>query len=39
MGLTIARGIARAHGGDVTASSPGPGKGATFTLWIPMAFL
>ncbi|WP_240677729.1 sensor histidine kinase [Actinacidiphila soli] len=37
IGLTIARGIARAHGGDVTASSPGPGKGATFTLWIPMA--
>jgi hypothetical protein len=31
----IARGIARAHGGDVTASSPGPGEGATFTLWMP----
>ncbi|WP_308311062.1 HAMP domain-containing sensor histidine kinase [Streptomyces sp. GbtcB6] len=37
IGLTIARGIARAHGGDVTASSFGPGNGATFTLRIPMA--
>ncbi len=36
MGLTIARGIARAHGGDVTASSAGPGHGATFTLTIPL---
>jgi signal transduction histidine kinase len=35
IGLTIARGIARAHDGEVTASSPGPGKGATFTLWMP----
>jgi signal transduction histidine kinase len=36
IGLTIARGIARAHGGDVTATSPGPGHGATFTLSIPL---
>lgn len=35
VGLTIARGIARAHGGDVTATSPGPGHGATFTLTLP----
>ena len=35
IGLTIARGIARAHGGDVTASSPGIGRGATFTLGLP----
>jgi hypothetical protein len=27
IGLTIARGIARAHGGDLTAQSPGLGKG------------
>ncbi|MGS0686792.1 sensor histidine kinase [Nakamurella sp. GG22] len=36
IGLTIARGIARAHGGDVTASSPGIGRGATFTLVLPL---
>ncbi|WP_306214522.1 sensor histidine kinase [Actinoplanes sp. RD1] len=36
IGLTIARGIARAHSGDVTAASPGPGRGATFTLTIPI---
>jgi histidine kinase len=37
IGLTIARNIARAHGGEVTASSPGPGRGATFVLTIPQA--
>jgi len=36
IGLTIARGIARGHGGDVTASSPGPGHGAAFTLVLPL---
>lgn len=36
IGLTIARDITRAHGGDVTASSPGPGHGATFTLTLPL---
>lgn len=36
IGLTIARGIARAHGGDVTARSPGRGRGATFVLDLPM---
>ena len=35
IGLTIARGIARAHGGDVTAVSDGPGRGARFTLVLP----
>ncbi|WP_232108115.1 MULTISPECIES: HAMP domain-containing sensor histidine kinase [Streptomyces] len=35
IGLTIARGIARAHGGEITAQSPGVGKGATFTLRLP----
>jgi len=35
IGLTIARNIARAHGGEVTASSPGPGRGATFVLTLP----
>jgi signal transduction histidine kinase len=36
IGLTIARNIARAHGGEITASSPGPGQGATFTLILPL---
>jgi histidine kinase len=36
IGLTIARGIARAHGGDVTAASDGLGRGATFTLVLPV---
>ena len=36
IGLTIARSLARAHGGDVTASSPGPGHGATFRLSLPL---
>lgn len=37
IGLTIARGIARAHGGDVTASSGGPGRGSTFELRVPLS--
>ena len=36
IGLTIARDIARAHGGEVTASSAGPGQGATFMLTLPL---
>lgn len=36
IGLTIARGIARAHRGDVSASSPGPARGSTFTLILPL---
>lgn len=35
IGLTIARSLARAHGGDVTVSSPGAGLGATFRLTLP----
>jgi signal transduction histidine kinase len=31
LGLFICRGIAERHGGRLEASSPGPGKGATFT--------
>jgi len=35
IGLTIARGLARAHDGDVTAASDGPGTGAAFRLTLP----
>jgi signal transduction histidine kinase len=37
LGLTIARSLARAHGGDVVASSAGPGRGATFRVTVPAA--
>jgi histidine kinase len=36
IGLTIARGIARGHGGEVTASSAGAGLGASFTMVLPL---
>jgi len=35
IGLTIARGIVRQHGGDITATSAGLGEGATFVIRIP----
>lgn len=35
VGLTIARALMRAMGGDLTASSDGPGRGARFTAWLP----
>ncbi len=34
IGLSLVVHVARAHGGEVTLEST-PGKGATFTLWIP----
>lgn len=37
IGLTVSRGIARAMGGDLVAASPGTGRGATFTLTLPVA--
>ncbi len=37
IGLTIARGLARAHHGDVTATSTGLGAGSVFTLVLPLA--
>lgn len=36
LGLTIVRHIARLHGGEVWASSQGPGLGAQFTLELPL---
>jgi len=35
LGLTIARAIIADHGGTLTASSDGPGTGATFTVTLP----
>lgn len=37
IGLTIARHLAWAMGGDITAASEGEGKGSTFTLTLPLA--
>jgi signal transduction histidine kinase/FixJ family two-component response regulator len=37
LGLTIVRTIVELHGGTITASSDGVGRGATFTVWLPLA--
>jgi signal transduction histidine kinase len=37
IGLTIAKGLTEAQGGTLTAASPGPGRGATFTLTLRSA--
>lgn len=37
VGLAISRAIARGHGGDLTATSAGPGKGTSLTLRLPKA--
>ena len=37
LGLFLVRTIARQHGGDITASSPGPNLGTTITLTLPLA--
>ena len=36
IGLTVARAHMRAMGGELTAASPGPGKGAAFTASFPV---
>ncbi len=36
VGLTLARRIAHLHGGEIEASSAGPGRGAQFTLSLPL---
>jgi two-component system, OmpR family, sensor histidine kinase SenX3 len=37
LGLFLVRNIARQHGGDATAASPGPGRGTTITITLPLA--
>ena len=37
LGLFLVRNIARQHGGDVTATSPGPGLGTSITITLPVA--
>ena len=36
LGLAIVRHITELHGGRVSATSPGPGQGATFTVALPL---
>ncbi len=36
IGLTISRAIVDAHGGTITAASPGIGQGSTFTVRLPL---
>jgi two-component system, OmpR family, sensor histidine kinase BaeS len=36
LGLAIARSIVEAHGGSITADSPGVGRGARFTIRLPV---
>jgi PAS domain S-box-containing protein len=37
LGLSIARQIVELHGGTIQADSPGEGRGATFTVCLPLA--
>ena len=36
VGLTISRAIIDAHGGSLSATSPGPGLGSTFVVRLPL---
>ncbi|MBM0261184.1 ATP-binding protein, partial [Corynebacterium macginleyi] len=37
IGLTISKALIEAHGGTLTATSPGPGRGAVFALCLPLS--
>jgi two-component system sensor histidine kinase SenX3 len=37
LGLFLVRNIARQHGGEATATSPGPGLGTTISITLPLA--
>ena len=37
LGLALAKGLIDLHGGTIQATSPGPNRGATFTIRIPVA--
>src|SRR5262249_23928518 len=36
LGLSISHQVISAHGGEIEAVSPGPGKGSTFTVRLPL---